>query len=66
MNRAQNPNIVILEAAVARLGPLAEKLVFLGGCATVLMLTDEEIAQAGSHLSRFVRTEEARRAHAGR
>lgn len=41
MNRPQNPNLVILEAAVARLGSLTERLVFLGGCATGLLLTDE-------------------------
>ena len=35
-----NPNIQILEAAVARLGTLAEKMAFVGGCATGLLLTD--------------------------
>lgn len=40
MHRAQNPNLAILEAAVQRLGALAEEMVFLGGCATGLLLTD--------------------------
>lgn len=40
MIRAQNPNIEILETAVERLGELAAEMVFLGGCATGLMLTD--------------------------
>lgn len=40
MARAQNPNLEILELAVERLGPLADKMVFLGGCATGLLITD--------------------------
>jgi predicted nucleotidyltransferase len=40
MHRAQNPNLDILEAAVEQLGPLADEMVFLGGCATGLLLTD--------------------------
>lgn len=40
MARAQNPNMLILELAVARLGPLTDEMVFLGGCATGLLLTD--------------------------
>jgi predicted nucleotidyltransferase len=35
-----NPNIQILEAAAVRLGTMAEKMVFVGGCATGLLLTD--------------------------
>ena len=35
-----NPNIQILETAVARLGTMAEKMAFVGGCATGLLLTD--------------------------
>lgn len=41
MARQQNPNLEILEAAVAQLGPLADQMVFLGGCATGLLLTDD-------------------------
>jgi predicted nucleotidyltransferase len=37
---AQNPNIEILELAVSRLGDLTNELVFLGGCATGLLITD--------------------------
>jgi predicted nucleotidyltransferase len=40
MHREQNPNILILELAVKRLGGLADDMVFLGGCATGLLLTD--------------------------
>jgi hypothetical protein len=35
-----NPNIEILEAAAERLKILAEDMVFVGGCATGLLLTD--------------------------
>jgi hypothetical protein len=41
MGRERNPNIQILEQAVEKLGPLSDKLVFLGGCATGLLLTDD-------------------------
>ena len=37
---AENPNIQILETAVALLGTMAEKMAFVGGCATGLLLTD--------------------------
>ncbi len=40
MVRAGNPNIEIMEIAVARLGVLADEMVFLGGCATGLLITD--------------------------
>ncbi len=40
MHREQNPNIEILEIAVDALGPLVNEVVFLGGCATGLLLTD--------------------------
>lgn len=40
MHREGNPNLQILEIAVAHLGPLADDMVFLGGCATGLLLTD--------------------------
>lgn len=39
MQRA-DPNLEILARAVARLGHLADRMVFLGGCATALLLTD--------------------------
>ncbi|MFO7971861.1 MAG: hypothetical protein R6U40_08940 [Desulfobacterales bacterium] len=35
-----NPNIQILEAAAERLRTLTEEMVFVGGCATGLLLTD--------------------------
>lgn len=40
MARAQNPNVDIFERAIERLGDLADEMVFLGGCATGLLLTD--------------------------
>jgi hypothetical protein len=40
MARAQNPNIAILEIAVQALGPVCDDLVFLGGCATALLISD--------------------------
>jgi predicted nucleotidyltransferase len=40
MHREQNPNLQILENAVEQLGALADDMVFLGGCATGLLLTD--------------------------
>jgi predicted nucleotidyltransferase len=40
MHRRQNPNLQILELAIEYLGPLADNMVFVGGCATGLLLTD--------------------------
>jgi len=40
MIRERNPNIDILELAVDQLGELADEMVFLGGCATGLLITD--------------------------
>jgi len=40
MNRLQNPNIEILTRAVVQLGTMSQEMVFLGGCATGLLLTD--------------------------
>jgi len=40
MARAQNPNIEILEIAAVALGPICDELVFLGGCAVGLLITD--------------------------
>ncbi len=40
MIRPKNPNIHILELAAAQLGELTGQLVFLGGCATGLLITD--------------------------
>lgn len=40
MARAQNPNLEILMMAVDQLGELASELVFVGGCATGLLITD--------------------------
>ena len=38
--KKEHPNIEILEAAIRKLGPLGDEMVFLGGCATCLLLTD--------------------------
>ena len=35
-----NPNLEILMVAADRLGPLAHEMVFVGGCATGLLVTD--------------------------
>ena len=40
MARTQNPNLDILILAVDQLGTLTEEMVFLGGCATGLLITD--------------------------
>jgi hypothetical protein len=40
----QNPNLEILVLAVNQLGELADELVFVGGCATGLLLTDPAAA----------------------
>lgn len=40
MAKEQNPNLVILNLAVEQLGDLADEMVFLGGCATGLLITD--------------------------
>lgn len=40
MRREQNPNLAILELAVERLGSITDVMVFVGGCATGLLLTD--------------------------
>lgn len=40
MARTQNPNLEIIETAARALGPLCDELVFLGGCATALLITD--------------------------
>ena len=41
MARIGNPNLEILMFAVKQLGKLADEMVFLGGCATGLLITDE-------------------------
>jgi hypothetical protein len=40
MPKIDNPNLELLEAAVGLLGLLAEEVVFMGGCATGLLLSD--------------------------
>jgi len=40
MVRSQNPNLEILLLAVEQLGELVDEMVFLGGCATGLLMTD--------------------------
>ena len=40
MARQRNPNIEILTVAVDKLAPLKDEMVFLGGCATGLLITD--------------------------
>lgn len=40
MVKAQNPNIELLLLAVSQLGDLVDEMVFIGGCATGLLITD--------------------------
>ncbi len=40
MIRQKNPNLEVLEDTVHRLGSLADEMVFIGACATGLLLTD--------------------------
>jgi hypothetical protein len=40
MHRPANPNLEMMEIVAACLGALAEEMVFLGGCATGLLITD--------------------------
>lgn len=40
MVRTQNPNLKIVEIAAQALGPMCDELVFLGGSATALLITD--------------------------
>jgi hypothetical protein len=40
MQRRNNPNLMILEQAVNALGALVDDMVFIGGCATGLLITD--------------------------
>lgn len=38
-----DPNIAMLELAARGLGPLTDDVVFLGGCATGLLITDPAV-----------------------
>jgi hypothetical protein len=40
MPEVNNPNLFILEMVTEKLGPLVDAVVFLGGCATGLLITD--------------------------
>jgi len=40
-----NPNIELLKSVARRLGPLVHEVVFVGGCATGLLITDEAAAE---------------------
>jgi len=40
MNNTQNPNIELLLIAAHQLGELVDEMVFIGGCATGLLITD--------------------------
>ena len=41
MVRALNPNVALMEAAVAGLEHISDHMVFLGGCATGLLIMAE-------------------------
>ena len=40
-----HPNLEMLRAAVKNLGELADEMVFVGGCTTGLLITDEGAAE---------------------
>jgi predicted nucleotidyltransferase len=40
MARVQNPNIEVLSLAISQLGELSDEMVFVGGCATGLLISD--------------------------
>lgn len=61
MHRPSNPNIALLERAVDRLGPLTSELVFVGGCATGLLITDTAAPPIRTTLDVDVITEVATR-----
>ena len=49
MANRRNPNLDILESTVDQLGQLADELVFVGGCATGLLLTDPVVHELPGH-----------------
>lgn len=40
MREVNNPNLLMLDTAAEKLGSLLDAVVFLGGCATGLLITD--------------------------
>jgi len=46
-------NIKMLRTVARRLGPLRERVVFLGGCATYLLITDTAIPVTSFLLNHF-------------
>ena len=68
---ADNPNLAILEMAVQALGELTDSLVFVGGCATGLLITRTRANQiratedVDSRPGRNHRRISRRRIHAG-
>jgi len=42
-----DPNIELLTRVAEALGDLRERLVFVGGCATALLLTDQAAPRSG-------------------
>lgn len=39
--KAHDPNLALLESVVAALGPLSQRFVFVGGCVTGLLVTED-------------------------
>ncbi len=72
MVKAKNPNLEILMLAVEQLEELADEMVFLGGCATGLLITDlaappirvtrdvDAIVQVVSHVDYYQLSEKLR------
>jgi hypothetical protein len=65
MVRTQNPNLKIIEIAAQALGPMCDELVFLGGCATALLITDSAVPQSDTAVYASRLSLRTRRPHAG-
>lgn len=50
--KARDPNVAKLELIANALGPLREQVVFVGGCAVGLLITDEAAASVRATMDR--------------
>lgn len=50
MTAPKNPNAAVMEMAVEKLAPLLEKIIFVGGCVTGLLVTDAGAAPVRASL----------------
>ena len=49
-----NPNLEMLRIAVENLGKLADEMVFVGGCTTGLLITNEGAAESAHNRRRLI------------